>query len=457
MPKIGGRTRLLSVGGVVLAGVAGVAGLVLLANPAGAHTADLHGVATCDTQSGTYTVKYSGTADYLSLDPVVTVTNSSPDGAGVSVAPQSPQVASNGNYSITQTGIPASNTFASLSLHVVWTDGFTQNPAAQVALPSGCTPPSTPVTPGTPTFADESCTTPDGAGFTIPDTEGVDYVVDNNKVEPGAHSAAAGSTVTITAVAEPGHTLTGTTTWTHTFPAAPTDCEGPTAPSFTDDACATSAPAGASYTIPDTEGVDYLVDGTKAAPGTHEATDGSKITITAVAQDGHPLNGTTTWTHTFAAAPTDCGASGAAPAPTFTDATCDSPDASYTIPSSTNVTYLVNGVEASAGKHSGTAGTKVSISAVGKAGYTITGTTSWAHTFEATTAQCIAGGAAGPVTGSGPAAGGPAAAPVLANTGLDFPAGQTAIVGMLLALLGGVCVWAGRRPGTPGRHSTVKA
>jgi serine protease len=447
----------VSLGGVVLAGLAGVVGVVLLASPAGAHNADLHGVAACDTETGTYTVTYSGTADYLQLDPVVTVTSSSPDGAGVTVSPMSPPVASNGDYTITQTGIPASTTIASLKVHVYWTDSFTRDPEAEVALPEGCSPPATPVTPGTPTFVDDTCSTDDTATYTIPDTKGVDYLVDNAKVDAGTHQATDASTVTITAVAQGGYTLTGTSTWTHTYPAAPTDCSGPAAPSFTDDVCAVTGAAGASYTIPDTAGVDYLVDDTKVAPGTHEATDGTTITITAVAQDGHQLNGTTSWTHTFPAAPTDCGTSGEAPAPTFTDATCDSPAASYTIPSSENVSYQVNDVPAAAGKHTATAGTTISIVAVAKPGFTIVGTKSWTHSFPATTTLCVAGGGTGPVSG-GPVAGPPApvAAPVLANTGLDVPAGKATIVGMLLALFGGVCLWAGRRPTAPGRHAVAK-
>jgi hypothetical protein len=375
MPKNGSRSRFMSLGGVVLAGLAGVVGVVLLASPAGAHNADLHGVATCDTQTGTYTVTYSGTADYLQLDPVVTVTSSSPDSAGVTVSPMSPPVASNGDYSITQTGIPASTTIASLKVHVYWTDSFTRDPEADVALPEGCSPPATPVTPGTPTFVDDTCSADDTAAYTIPDTKGVDYMVDNAKVDAG----------------------------------------------------------------------------------THQATDVSTITITAVAQNGYTLTGTTTWTHTFPAAPTDCGTSGEAPAPTFTDATCDSPAASYTIPSSEHVSYQVNDVPAAAGKHTATAGTTVSIVAVAKPGFTMVGTKSWTHSFPATTTECVAGGGTGPVSG-GPVASppAPAAAPVLANTGLDVPAGKATIVGILLALFGGVCLWAGRRPTAPGRHAVGK-
>ena len=455
MPKIGGRSRLVSIGGVVLAGLAGVVGVVLLATPAGAHTATLEASSSCDQTSGTYTITYTGHSHDTDLGGTAAVTSSAPDGAGVSVSPMSQTITAAAPFTITQTGIPGTATTASMSVRVVWTDSYQQTASTQVALGGNCagTPPTT---PGTPTFVDDTCSTTDSAGYTIPDTAYVDYLVNGTKVDAGTHEATDGDTITITAVAQPGHTLTGTTTWTHTYPAAPTDCEGPAAPSFTDDVCAATAPAGASYTIPDTDGVDYLVDGTKATAGTHEAKDSTTITITAVASDGHELNGTTTWTHTYPAAPTDCGASGAAPAPKFTDATCESPSATYTIPSSTNVKYMVNGVQAAAGAHSASAGTSVTITAVANSGFTIVGTKTWTHSFASTAIQCVAGGGApvsGPTSGT-PAGGSDSAA--LANTGPDYPVGQATIIGMLLALLGGVCLWVGRRPAAPGRHSVAK-
>ncbi|MCU1655376.1 MAG: hypothetical protein JWO57_32, partial [Pseudonocardiales bacterium] len=79
----------------------------------------------------------------------------------------------------------------------------------------------------------------------------------------------------------------------------------PAAPTFTDNVCAATGPAGASYTIPSMTGVDYLVNGgpTPATAGTHPAPDGSTLTITAQPQAGYVLTGATSWTHIYPATP----------------------------------------------------------------------------------------------------------------------------------------------------------
>src|ERR1700742_3075114 len=58
MPKFGGRTRLMSVGGVVLAGLIAVLGVVIFGRAAGAHTAELKGTAACQND-GTFTITYT--------------------------------------------------------------------------------------------------------------------------------------------------------------------------------------------------------------------------------------------------------------------------------------------------------------------------------------------------------------------------------------------------------------
>ena len=77
----------------------------------------------------------------------------------------------------------------------------------------------------------------------------------------------------------------------------------PVAPTFSDDVCANFLATGASYTIPSTTGVDYVVNGAVAPAGTYNAADGATVTVTAQAQAGFSLTGTTTFTHTFAATP----------------------------------------------------------------------------------------------------------------------------------------------------------
>ncbi|MCU1658771.1 MAG: autotransporter beta-domain protein, partial [Pseudonocardiales bacterium] len=76
-----------------------------------------------------------------------------------------------------------------------------------------------------------------------------------------------------------------------------------TAPSFTDNACISTGPAGASYTIPSITGVRYLVNGSPASAGTQPAVDGSSITVTAQPEAGYVLTGPTSWTHTYSPTP----------------------------------------------------------------------------------------------------------------------------------------------------------
>jgi hypothetical protein len=164
------------------------------------------------------------------------------------------------------------------------------------------------VTPKAPAFAEDVCSgsAHAGAEYTIPLTAGVDYLVAGLKTPAGTYPATDGSSLTVTTQAQPGFTLTGTTSFTHTFAAAPT-CTIPAtvaAPSFSDSACSGGAPSQALYTIPASTGVDYFVGGVKTAAGTYNGTDGSSITITALAMPGYTLTGTTSFTHVFAATPT---------------------------------------------------------------------------------------------------------------------------------------------------------
>jgi hypothetical protein len=139
----------------------------------------------------------------------------------------------------------------------------------------------------------------------------------------------------------------------------------------------------------------------------------------------------------FGAAPTDCNAH----VPTFVDNTC-ALTGSYTIPDSYS-DYTVNDVAVSAGKHSATAGSTITVKAIARPGHPLTGTTSWTHAFP-NLPQCVA-----PITP-------PHAGSQLPNTGPDVPVGKATLLAGLLALIGGGMLFAGRRPSTArttGRHS----
>lgn len=427
MPKFGGRTRMISVGGVVLTGLAAVVGVVMFGSPAGAHNADLSGTAACQND-GTFTITYTGHTKNSDKKSTITVTDSKP--AGTTITPNGLQdVPGNSEFKLTQSGVSNTAGTASLTVHVVWTDGVKDDASATVNLPNNCQTPPTSATPTAPTFTDGSCSVP-ASTYVIPDVKGVDYKVGTDTITAGKHDVQPGDAITITAVAQKGYVLKGDTTWSHTFAALPTSCAG--APSSTQPSC--TSPNG-SYTIPTTDGVTYFVDGKETKAGTYTAKPGSTVKINAFGSDGHALPGTSSWTLKFEAAPTDCTPDLAV---TFVDNTCTL-SGTYTIPD-TVADYTVNDVAVSAGKHSATAGTTITVRAIARAGHPLTGTTSWTHAF-ATLPQC---------TPAAPQSGGQ-----LPNTGPDVPVGKAGLVAGLLALLGAAMMFVGRRPRpvTPGRHS----
>jgi hypothetical protein len=422
MPKIGSRARVVSVGTAVLAGVAGIVGVVIFASPAGAWHATVQGTASCDSSTGTWTVTYEGTSTNAGT---VTVTSLTPQTA---YSPQSQHVGDNGPFTITQTNVPSTATEASITVHVAWDEQSTETgdfASSPVQLSGSCMKATTATQP---TFTNATCTTPQPS-YTIPDVAGVTYKVNGSVVAPGTHPAQPGDSITVEAAAQNGFVLSGDTqSWQFTFAALPTNCAA--APTDTPSSCV--SPNG-HYTIPATEGVTYFVNGKQTAAGTYSAKAGSSVKITAVGSNGQAPPGRSSWTFQFPATPTGCGAH----VPAFVDNTCTL-QGSYTIPGVTTADYTVNGVAVTAGTHHATAGATVTIRASAKPGQALTGTTSWTHTF-ADLPQCA------PDT--------PSTNDTLPQTGPDVPVGKAGLLAGLLALVGTALLFAGRKPSTPGRHS----
>ena len=165
-----------------------------------------------------------------------------------------------------------------------------------------CTTAASPVNPGV-TQATCDPTTGIDSGFTITPatTDGISYTVKD---------------LVVTATAKDGFTLgtlpAGWTSVSETVASYTVTRTDPlcaiaaiaVSPAFTADVCQGGVPAGASLTVPETTGVDYFLDGTATAAGTHPATDGSTVIVTARAKEGFTLTGTTSWSHTFSATPT---------------------------------------------------------------------------------------------------------------------------------------------------------
>ncbi|HEY3629246.1 MAG TPA: hypothetical protein VGL21_00045 [Jatrophihabitantaceae bacterium] len=368
------------------------------------------------------------------MTSTVTVLSDATVPAGTAVTPTQQNVSGDASFTVTQTGVSGTATSASVKVHVTWSDGFEADVPGTVKLGGDCAKPPTQVTAAEATFTDASCLHPTDT-YTIPKAvEGTKYQVNGNDVAADkTYDAQPGDVITITAVALPGYELTGTKSWgPHTFGAVPTNCTG--TPSNTQPSC--TSPNG-TYTIPGTDNVVYFVNGTETKQGTYPGKAGTTITVTAKGPSGETLPGTSSWTLKFGAAPTDCNAH----VPTFVDNTC-ALTGSYTIPDSYS-DYTVNDVAVSAGKHSATAGSTITVKAIARPGHPLTGTTNWTHAFP-NLPQCVA-----PITP-------PHAGSQLPNTGPDVPVGKATLLAGLLALIGGGMLFAGRRPSTArttGRHS----
>jgi hypothetical protein len=180
------------------------------------------------------------------------------------------------------------------------------------------------------------------------------------------------------------------------------DCSNevtPVAPTFTNAQCTGPGTYGqASYTIPSTTGVRYLVSinggsYTEKAAGTYFVNVGTKVDVDADELAGYELKGTDSqwaWSKTFSAP--DCDADATPTKPTIVEAVCTAEgqvgQASYTIPSITGVKYQIstgnhNGpwVDIAAGVHYAADGSSVWIQAVELFGYDIVGTSKWKLEF----------------------------------------------------------------------------
>ena len=253
---------------------------------ASAHANSITGTATCQT-NGTYTVSWTVANDY---DSAETVTFKGSTGGGtVSGLPVDIPASASMPYNtapVTQAGVPATATMATLTVTGSWADGYTQPDTGSVTLPGPCTPQ---VTAGTPTYTEPTCASPTAAAVILPsNTPNVTYTTTG--------TVAPGGTVMTTASANPGFVITGPTVFNHTFNAAPSNCTifvTPVAPTVvTTTACgvkdtfSTNGPTGVIYT-PASGSLDA------GQTVTVIATAAQGYTITPEAQTSFPLTGGT--------------------------------------------------------------------------------------------------------------------------------------------------------------------
>jgi hypothetical protein len=210
--------------------------LIAVAAPASAHDSAVS--ATCSSLTVSLSNYAADDSDPQSNTLVVTI-----DGKTLTTDPVTTFA-----HSFTNTWPLDPATPHSYTVTVVAWDNYAYNVHA-----SGTTDPC--VAPVTPTFAEPSCTSSSGS-YTIPTIANVVYSVGGAPVS-GTQSAAPGSSITVTAAATPGYTLTGVSSWQHTFAAAPGPCDQLIAPLPPDVHPVVGCGTNGSLTLTPVTGVVY--------------------------------------------------------------------------------------------------------------------------------------------------------------------------------------------------------
>lgn len=236
------------------------------------------------------------------------------------------------------------------------------------------------VTPTAPTATAPTCDA-DGSLVVPADTATVTYASVPSGTGPG--------TYTVTATAAKGYVLDGTSTWTLTvLPKLTGDqCRTVATPVNPTVAPSTTCGVEGTYTIPTTPGIAYLLDGKAVTAGSH--TGPASGTVTATALDGYRL-ADTTWSFALSlpaavACPTVVVVTPVNP--TVVQSTVCEVEGSYTIPTTTGITYLLDGTAVTAGMHMGPA--KGTVTAQAKSGYTLS-TTTWSFALNLAAAGACA-------------------------------------------------------------------
>jgi hypothetical protein len=290
--------------------------------------------------------------------------------------------------------------FGAVTINAVADDGFVLTGTTVWNFTFNMMPCVTNVTPIAPSKVDICGTANDT--YTIPSTPGVIYFVNGVPTSAGTYTAT--GTVNITATPLIFYALTGTTSWTFNFTNTP--CVVTPAAPTKNDVCGKQ---NDTYTIPSTVGVRYFVNGVEKAAGTYSAP--TIALIVAVAKPGYALNihSQLIWLYGFTNKKCpqpcqpftgvqsltfihhddddeDCIPLPATPGVPSKSDVCGTGNDMYTIPSTTGIKYLVNGVEKAAGTYPATG--PVTIQAVALQNYVLMGdvVTQWG--FEFTNAAC---------------------------------------------------------------------
>ncbi|WP_344672539.1 S-layer homology domain-containing protein [Pseudarthrobacter polychromogenes] len=228
------------------------------------------------------------------------------------------------------------------------------------------------VTPAAVIFSDKDGTTQDT--YTVPVTEGVEYLVGDKVTAAGTYPGS--GTVTVTARAKTDYVLApgASAEWSHEFKATPFPVT-PAAVVFMDK----DGTAEDTFTVPVTEGVEYLVGDKSTAAGTYPGS--GTVTVTARAKTDYVLapGASAEWSHEFKATPFPVTPA----AVVFMDKDSTAED-TFTVPVTEGVEYLVGDKVTAAGTYPGS-GT-VTVTARAKTDYVLApgASAEWLHEFKAT-------------------------------------------------------------------------
>lgn len=264
------KLRAIAIGAITA--IAGIGVGAIGTEIASAHANAIAGTAACQT-NGTYTVTWTVANDWP-LPETVSLIGFTGGGtlsglpADIAASDSTPYMTA----SVTQSGVPGAVTEATLTVHGWWApDEYSGDNSGSVTLAGTCNQ----VTAGTLGYAEPTCANPTQAAVILPtNTPHVGYST--------SPTPAANTSVVTTASANSGWVLTGSSTFPHTFNAAPADCTilvTPVAPTVvTTTACgvkdtfSTNGPAGVIYT-----------------PASGSLNDGQTITVVATAASGYTI------------------------------------------------------------------------------------------------------------------------------------------------------------------------
>ncbi|MFN8158612.1 MAG: hypothetical protein U0R68_14440 [Candidatus Nanopelagicales bacterium] len=215
-------------------------------------------------------------------------------------------------------------------------------------IANGCVVPPISVTVTAPVSADQTCTA--SGTVALAAVTGVVWKLDGRITAAGSHAVTPG-THSVVATAMPGYAITGTSTWSITIARA-TGCDivvvTPVAPTVEPS---TRCGVEGTYTIPATTGVLYLLDGEPIASGTYDGPVDGLLTVQAL--PGYRLSDPYWSVELVVAAAEACPTVVQPVAPTSDPSPRCGVQGTYTIPSTTGITYLLDGETIAAGTYRG--------------------------------------------------------------------------------------------------------